>query len=369
MDIDWFDRDYSLLDKKKAIKYMVIQGELCKDGKKHIQGFIQFHNKKRMDFIKKLLTDNTLHIEPMRGTPEQARRYCTNEYTDENGDTKELFHEHYEYGTIDLTTTGTRTDLIGLKDKIVSGQKLSKILIESTDNKEIHNILQYNKTLKKLEEEVQMKSIKESLLEDYKDVKWNEFQTELLDIIEGSVDDRKVYWYYDYVGNQGKSYISKYLQLTKDVYYITGGKQNDILYGYQGEGIVIIDLARTYADNLEHIYTIIENLKNGQYLSTKYETKQKLFKVPHIIVMANFKPDQSKLSKDRWELRDITDYDKTAQDIAIDTKVNDWLENTKSIASYETTESEWYRNNGTTKEQAKIEYDKYNKYTSYQSQD
>jgi len=367
MDIDWTTLNIEQIDKKNSIKYLIYQGEHCQDGKKHIQGFLQFHNKKEMTFIKKLFNDKTLHIEKMRGTPQQARDYCTNEYIDKDGNHKSIWLEQKEYGEIDHTSERQRTDLLELKDKIVEGQKLSNILIESTDSKEIHNILQYNRPLKKLEEEIQMKSIKQKLLVQYENVKWNDFQTELINIVNNEVDDRQVYWYYDYIGNQGKSYISKYLQLTKDVYYITGGKQNDILYGYEGEGIVIIDLARTYADNLEHIYTIIENLKNGQYLSTKYETKQKLFSVPHIIVMANFQPDTTKLSQDRWNIKDITDYNNLPDHLKCkfeenNTKVNDWLEDTKSISSNITTESQWYRNNGTTRSEASREFKKYNKY-------
>ena len=300
MDINWDEFNVESIDKKKQIKYLIIQGEHCKDGKKHIQGFIQFHNKKSLNAIKKMIGDNTLHIEPMRGTPEQARRYCTDEYTDTEGNHKDIWKKQYEYGEIDNTISGTRTDLLELKNKIVEGHKLKDILIDSTDSKEIHNILQYNRPLKKLEEEIQTISIKQKLLKQYNNIKWNKLQQYILDKINDTVDDRTVYWVYDEDGNSGKSYLSKYLQLTRDTYYITGGKQNDILYGYEGQQIVIIDLARTYADNLEHIYTIIENLKNGQYLSTKYETKQKLFDTPHIIVMANFKPDQSKLSRDRW---------------------------------------------------------------------
>jgi len=79
-DIDWINQNIGEMDKKQSIKYIIYQGELCKDGKKHIQGFLQLNKKKEMTFIKKLLNDKTLHIEPMRGTPEQARLYCTNEY-------------------------------------------------------------------------------------------------------------------------------------------------------------------------------------------------------------------------------------------------------------------------------------------------
>ena len=32
-------------------------------------------------------------------------------------------------------------------------------------------------------------------------------------------------------------------------------------------------ISRTYAENLDHIYTCIENFKNGQYLNTKYNSE------------------------------------------------------------------------------------------------
>lgn len=307
-DIDWEQQNIGELDKKQSIKYIIYQGELCKDGKKHIQGFLQLHKKKEMTFIKKLLNDKTLHIEPMRGTPKQAQIYCTDEYIDKEGNKKDIWFNKIEYGELDETTSGTRTDLIELKNKLVEGQRLDKILIESTDSKEIHNILQYNRPLKKLEQTIRYESTRQKLLKQFDNTKWNKIQSKILEIIADRPDDREVNWIYDEDGNTGKSYLSKYLQLTEDIYYITGGKQNDILYGYEGQQIVIIDLARTYADNLEHIYTIIENLKNGMYLSTKYETTQRLFEVPHIIVMANFKPDITKLSKDRWNIIDTDDY-------------------------------------------------------------
>lgn len=318
MDIEWETLDIAKIDKKQQIKYIVYQGELCKDGKKHIQGFIQFHTKKRLSAIKKLFNDNTLHLEPMKGTPEQASNYCKK--TEKDGEKQEIFFNYIEYGEIENTISGTRTDLIELKNKIISGEKLNNILRNSEDNKEINNILKYNRPLKALQDEIQNEIIKKELLEDYEDMKPNKLQRHILDIIEQKPDNRKVHWIYDNLGKSGKSYIAKYIQLIKETYYITGGKQNDILYGYDGQPIIIIDLARTYADNLDHIYTIIENFKNGQYLSTKYETKQKLFKIPHIIVMANFKPDTSKLSLDRWNILDVEDYQEEQEQEIIKTE-------------------------------------------------
>lgn len=305
MEVDWFDRDYSLLDKKNNIKYMVIQGELTKDGKKHIQGFIQFHNKKRMDFIKKLLTDNTLHIEPMRGTPEQARKYCTDEYTDENGENKELFHSHYEYGVIDLTTHGQRTDLIGLKNKILEGESVNSILRNSEDNKEIHNILQYGKTLRTLEQIIQQEKVKEDLISEYKDVKWKDWQQDILNIIDKEPDGRTINWIWEPTGKVGKSYLGDYIVSQYGGFHITGGKKQDILYAYGGEEIIVIDLPRDETEGKEqqkYIYNVIETLLGRVYLNTKYESKMMYKPKTHIIIFANNEPDTKQLSEDRWNI-------------------------------------------------------------------
>lgn len=301
-DLDWF-KDWTKQD-KAIISYIIIQGELCKDGKQHIQGFCQFTGQKRMSQIKKHFNDNTLHIEETRGTPEQARDYCTEQ---KNG----VWHTYEEYGEIDTTRVrGRRTDLIELKQRIIDGETINQITIETTDNKLQHLLLQYNRGLKELEYIVKQKSIKQRILEQYDNTKWNKLQQKILNIIDEQTDNdtRTINWIYDEQGNTGKSYLAKYLLATKDIYYITGGKQNDILYGYNGQSIIIYDLARTYADNLEHIYTTLENFKNGMYLSTKYETQQRIFNIPTILVLANFKPNKDKLSKDRWNIIDTLDY-------------------------------------------------------------
>ena len=49
-------------------------GEYTKDNKKHIQGFIQFTAKKRLEQIKKLLDDNTVHLEMMKGNLKNSLR-------------------------------------------------------------------------------------------------------------------------------------------------------------------------------------------------------------------------------------------------------------------------------------------------------
>ena len=56
-------------------------------------------------------------------------------------------------------------------------------------------------------------------------------------------------------------------------------------------------------------YEVIESVKNGVVFSTKYESQMKVFKTPHVIIMANFAPDESKMSSDRWDIRYLTEDD------------------------------------------------------------
>jgi len=127
------------------------------------------------------------------------------------------------------------------------------------------------------------------------------WQSELLELINGIPDCRKVIWYYDSVGNAGKSYFARHYSGSK--YIINGGKAADIYYAYCYEKVVFFDLARQKEDMVA--YDVMENFKNGYFLSTKYEVKPVLFNTPHVIIFANFRPDESKLSADRWDIRVI----------------------------------------------------------------
>lgn len=295
-DLDWF-KDWTQVP-KSIVSYIILQGELTKDGKEHIQGYCQFTGQKRMEQIKKFFNDPALHIEKTLGKPEQASNYCKQI---KNG----IFKAYEEYGEMKIKAQGKRNDLIELREEIKAGKSLKQIQLETDDNNKLHLTLHYNRTLKELEYNVKQERFRESIKSEFENITWRPFQLLILKELENIADKRKIKWVFDEEGNSGKSFLARYLMLKEDVYYITGGKQQDILYGYENQSVIIYDLARTYADNLEHIYTTIENFKNGMYLSTKYESKQRYFKVPHIIVMANFKPDLSKLSNDRWDILEL----------------------------------------------------------------
>ena len=134
--------------------------------------------------------------------------------------------------------------------------------------------------------------------------KW---QSDLVDIIKKEPDDRLIYWVLDKVGGKGKSVFCKYLWKHHSTILLSG-KGNDMKYGivkYQEKTgvypeLIIIDVPRS---NLEFLnYTAIEEIKNGLFFSSKYESDMVCMNSPHIIIFANEYPKINNLSLDRWRI-------------------------------------------------------------------
>lgn len=136
------------------------------------------------------------------------------------------------------------------------------------------------------------------------------YQKEILEIISKEPDDRKIHWFYEDIGNVGKSQFTKYLVNKYDAIFIDEGKKADLmnhtLTAYQNDNdlsLFIIDIPR---DNFNKVsYKSLEAIKNGMIYSPKYEGGQCLFNSPHIIIFCNYPPETSKLSLDRWDIREI----------------------------------------------------------------
>jgi len=126
------------------------------------------------------------------------------------------------------------------------------------------------------------------------------WQSELVVSLQARPDSRKIIWIVDNVGNSGKSYFATHYT-ERSSYYVTGGKAADIYYGYNYEEVIFFDLARMKQEYVQ--YDVMEAFKNGQFYSTKYESKNVKFAVPHVVVFSNFHPDTQMLSSDRWDLR------------------------------------------------------------------
>lgn len=161
----------------------------------------------------------------------------------------------------------------------------------------------------------QEETIKKVIIE--KLYKW---QLEILEIIKKEPNNRIIYWFWSNKGCKGKSTFATYIldNIEERTLIFEDNKKGDIYYAfsngsknkdgsnndnYRSPKIVIIDLPRNESNNAN--YVALECLKNGRFLSTKYERKMIRFNIPHVFVFANEPPTFSKLSADRWVVKNV----------------------------------------------------------------
>lgn len=125
-------------------------------------------------------------------------------------------------------------------------------------------------------------------------------------VIKCHVDTRLIHWYYDTIGDMGKTVNGKNLFFNHNAYYATGGKAADIYHAYKGEPIVILNLpASTDQTHSDYLYPILEGFKDGIISSGKYNSQTKAFAIPHVIVFSNHAPDMTKVKSNRIKAHNI----------------------------------------------------------------
>lgn len=135
-----------------------------------------------------------------------------------------------------------------------------------------------------------------------------DWQLQLLNELRDTRDDRKVIWYVDKEGGFGKSTFGIHLDDLSEGYHYFESKfpRKDLLFLLTKEKdikAIILDIAR--ADHQMFDYGVLEILKNGFFRNAKYEGAKCRFDPPTVIVFANFEPDKTQLSEDRWDIRHL----------------------------------------------------------------
>lgn len=129
--------------------------------------------------------------------------------------------------------------------------------------------------------------------------------------------DRKVIWINDGEGGHGKNKLAKHMQLTKKGLALTGGSTGDLINGiynwmYNAKGeqvadapkVVMFCYSRPTKEAFMH-YSAIEMVKDGMVTNSKYSVRTLLFDSPHLIIFCNSAPDYSKLTADKWDVREF----------------------------------------------------------------
>ncbi len=140
-------------------------------------------------------------------------------------------------------------------------------------------------------------------LNDHTPYTW---QQNIIDIVKGSPDPRKIHWIWEPCGNRGKTILCKHLVLKYNA-IIVGGKCRDAMYAIckrlednKPVNIVIFDIPRSSQGRLS--YPTLEKIKDGLFFSSKYESGMICINIPHVIVFSNCEPQIELLSTDRWNI-------------------------------------------------------------------
>lgn len=257
------------------VRYAIYQREKSPTtGALHYQGYMEFTKPVKFGGLKKW--SPTAHFEERKGTRDQARDYCRKEES-----RVEAPVEFGEFGA----GQGRRTDLAAACE-LVKESGAKRVAEEMPEV-----FVKFHKGLKELER---------ALVEKPSDSAFapRPWQKRVLARLEQPPNDRTIIWVSDTVGNRGKSRLARYLCLERGAVQLSG-KVADMAYAYSSEPIVIFDIPRTEAENVNHLYSFAEKLKNGYLFSSKYESVPKYFQPPHVLFFANFPPPSDTWSSDR----------------------------------------------------------------------
>lgn len=272
------------LQHDESVTYIVFQAEKGTSGTLHLQGYLQVASRIRLPRVKRYL-GTRVHAEVARGSAEQNRLYCTKEPREDGP---------WEYGTI--TTAGKRTDI----EAFVQDMKESPLTESEIIDKHPMILAKYPRFVNTVRRALAEKKLPERPF--CPRVGW---QSALAACLLDDPDPRKVRWYFDQVGGSGKSTFGLGVRLRDGgrPFICTGGKHSDIYYAYGRQSAVIFDWPRSNEESFP--YAVAEAFKNGYFLNTKYESVPVFFNPVHVIVFANFYPDKTKLSMDRWDIHII----------------------------------------------------------------
>lgn len=263
--------------KQLDCSYVVFGKEKAKTGTPHLQGYVYFLNPREHKAICRLFKDKC-HVECARGAPEQNFDYVTKE-----GD-------YFEKGTRPLSD----------KEKGKRGLERYTEARRAAEEGRFADIpddlyIRHKRSFTEIYKEAKRPNVSTRIQE------LRPWQSALAAKLRLPPHARSVLWYTDLTGGQGKTEFARWAVNNLSAHVVNNAKTADIAYGLPDEPrIVIFDFTRSMEDHVN--YGAVEAVKNGMIFSSKYESRMRFFPIPHVVIFANFEPDQTKLSADRWDI-------------------------------------------------------------------
>lgn len=266
-------------------KYLIYGKEVSPTtGTPHLQGFIIFENARYRNSIR--LEVGGGHWERCVGTSQQAAEYCRKD------------GEIFERGDLP-SNPGKRTDVdnhIQWLDEFIAEHGRAPSDQECARLRPVL-LLRFRNFV-----EVARLRAPSPVLREGEPRYW---QQQLDNELSDPPDDRSVIFYVDEDGGTGKSWFQQwYLTKHEDVVQCIGvGKRDDMAHSIDPtKSVFFINVPRGGMEYLQ--YTILEQLKDRMVYSPKYNSAMKvLTRVPHVVVFCNEMPDMTKMSEDRYIIR------------------------------------------------------------------
>ena len=137
--------------------------------------------------------------------------------------------------------------------------------------------------------------------------------------------EREIIWVVGKSGNEGKTWFQQYLQnqYGSNRTFAAPIKKSSqgILHTLSKQVLPLIDvfmfnIPRSFS-RMDVPYELLEEIKDGNAVSTKYDSKRLTFKTPNIVlVFSNEQPIITKISKDRWSIFNIVRGDLIKRDMS-----------------------------------------------------
>lgn len=265
-----------LLSLQQSVDFLIIGKEIGESGTPHLQGFVSFPSRKRLQQVIQILGQCHCSI----------ARHIRNsiEYCKKDGDFETIGNEPESF-------QGHRSDLDAFKEDVKQGN------LDLKSIRELHSDV-YAKYTRFCIEYV-YDNMKPSVVANYPLREW---QTNVNNYLNGEIKEREIVFIVDVQGNCGKTWFFRYYEQNHEdnCQIILPGKKSDMaMILIPGKRSYLFDCPRSKQGEFIQ-YDFLEETKNGNVFSGKYECKMKRFETPHVVVAMNEEPDMNKLSEDRY---------------------------------------------------------------------
>jgi len=263
-----------------TVDYIIFGKETGDSGTPHLQGFVVFRSRKRLSAAIAVLGQCHCSI---------ARKISNSiEYCKKEGD-------FTTFGSEPVQTPGQRNDLESFKEAVKSGTTNLK------DLRELHSevMAKYPRFAA-----LYIRDLIPAMVRPVYPLRT--WQADLNRTLNLSPSERTIIFIVDRVGNKGKSwFFHYYCGNHDDAQVIIPGKKADMAYMLEEtHRVYLFDCPRSKQGDFIQ-YDFLEEVKNGYVFSSKYESRIKEFKQPHVVVAMNEEPDMNKLSNDRYEIVEL----------------------------------------------------------------